>query len=105
MNACAIATATSCLPGGQSEWPEHIGAPAWRVCRVIGSGAGQRLAPHALETAQVVEMCAPAQIALARVPQADRVVMSIEKLIDHDGQLVVRDGSAGWSSNRSAALN
>jgi len=29
--------------------------------------------------------------------------MSIEKLIDHDGQLVVRDRSAGWSSNRSAA--
>ena len=50
-------------------------------------------------------MRSPPRIALEPLPQAHRVVMSIEKLIDHDGQLVVRDGSAGWSSNRSAALN
>ena len=50
-------------------------------------------------------MRSPAQIALETLPQAHRVVMSIEKLIDHDRQLVVRDGSAGWSGNRSAMLN
>lgn len=51
-------------------------------------------------------MRSPPQIALEPLPQAHRVAMSIEKLIDHERQhiaVVVRDSSAGWSDNGSAA--
>ena len=51
-------------------------------------------------------MRSPAQIALETLPQAHRVVMSIEKLIDHERQLIavlVCECSAGWSGNGSAA--
>jgi hypothetical protein len=43
-------------------------------------------------------MRSPPQIALEPVPQPHRVVMSIEKLIDHERQhiaVVVRESSAG----------
>ncbi len=51
-------------------------------------------------------MRSPPQIALEPLPQAHRVVMSIEKLIDHEHQhiaVVVCEGSADWSGNRSEA--
>ena len=49
-------------------------------------------------------MRSPPQIALEPLPQAHRVVMSIEKLIDHERQLIavmVYEGTAGWSGDRS----
>ncbi len=49
-------------------------------------------------------MCSPPQIGLKAVPQAHRVVMSVEKLIDHERQLIavmVCEGTAAWSGNRS----
>ena len=51
-------------------------------------------------------MRSPPQIALEPVPQAHRVVMSVEKLIDHERQhiaVVVSESSAGWASNGLAA--
>ena len=51
-------------------------------------------------------MCSPPQIALEPLPQAHRVVMSIEKLIDHERQhiaVAVCDSSAGWSGSESVA--
>ena len=51
-------------------------------------------------------MRSPPQIALEPLPQAHRVAMSIEKLIDHERQhiaVVVCDSSAGWSDTGSAA--
>jgi hypothetical protein len=51
-------------------------------------------------------MRSPPQIGLEALPQAHRVVMGIEKLIDHERQhiaVVVCEGSAGWACNRSAA--
>jgi hypothetical protein len=47
-------------------------------------------------------MRSPPQIGVEALPQAHRVVMSIEKLIDHERQLIavmVCEGSAGWSGN------
>jgi hypothetical protein len=52
-------------------------------------------------------MRSPPQVALEAVPQAHRVVMSVEKLIDHERQLIavmVCESAAGRSSNRSKAL-
>ena len=49
-------------------------------------------------------MRSPPQIALEPLPQAHRVVMSIEKLIDHERQhiaVVVCESSAGWSGDGS----
>jgi len=49
-------------------------------------------------------MRSPPQIGLEALAQAHRVVMSIEKLIDHERQLIavmVCEGSAGWLGNRS----
>ena len=49
-------------------------------------------------------MRSPPQIALEPLPQAHRVVMSIEKLIDHERQhiaVVVCESSAGWSGSGS----
>lgn len=49
-------------------------------------------------------MRSPPQIGLKAVPQAHRVVMSVEKLIDHERQLIavmVCEGTAGWSGSRS----
>jgi hypothetical protein len=51
-------------------------------------------------------MRSPPQIGLEGVRQAHRVVMSIEKLIDHERQLIavmVCEGSAGCSANGSEA--
>ena len=51
-------------------------------------------------------MRSPPQIALEPLPQAHRVVMSIEKLIDHERQLfTVRacESSAAFSSDESLA--
>ena len=51
-------------------------------------------------------MRSPPQIALEPLPQAHRVVMSIEKLIDHERQHiapVVCDSSAGRSGSGSVA--
>jgi hypothetical protein len=51
-------------------------------------------------------MRSPPQIDLEPLPQAHRVVMSIEKLIDHERQqiaVVVRESFASWASNGSAA--
>jgi len=51
-------------------------------------------------------MRSPPQIALEPLSQAHRVVMSIEKLIDHERQhiaVAVCESSAGWSSSGSAA--
>jgi hypothetical protein len=51
-------------------------------------------------------MRSPPQIGLEALPHAHRVVMSIEKLIDQERQLIavmVCEGSAGWLSNRSEA--
>ena len=51
-------------------------------------------------------MRSPPQIALEPLPQAHRVVMSIEKLIDHERQhiaLVVCESSAGGSGSKSVA--
>jgi hypothetical protein len=48
----------------------------------------------------------PPLIVLEPLRQAHRVVMSIEKLIDHERQLIavlLLEGSAGWSGNGSAA--
>ena len=49
-------------------------------------------------------MRSPPQIALEPLPQAHRVVMRIEKLIDHERQriaVVVCEGSAGWPGDGS----
>lgn len=49
-------------------------------------------------------MRSPPQIGLEALPQAHRVVMSIEKLVDHERQLIVAivcEASAGWSGKRS----
>jgi hypothetical protein len=51
-------------------------------------------------------MRSPPQIAIEPLPQAHRVVMSIEQLIDHERQLIivrVCESSAGGSSNGSVA--
>ena len=51
-------------------------------------------------------MRSPPQIGLEADPQAHRVVMSVEKLIDHERQhiaVVVSESSAGWASNGLAA--
>jgi hypothetical protein len=51
-------------------------------------------------------MRSPPQIGLKALPHAHRVVMSIEKLIDQERQLIavmVCEGSAGWRGNRSEA--
>jgi hypothetical protein len=51
-------------------------------------------------------MRSPPHIALEPLPQAHRVVMSIEKLIDHERQLIavmVCEGSADWLGNGSEA--
>ncbi len=51
-------------------------------------------------------MRSPPQIDLEPLPQAHRVVMSIEKLIDHERQqiaVVVRESFASWAGNGSAA--
>ena len=51
-------------------------------------------------------MRSPPQVALEPLPQAHRVVMRIEKLIDHERQhiaVVVCEGSADWLGNRSEA--
>jgi hypothetical protein len=51
-------------------------------------------------------MRSPPQIGLKALPHAHRVVMSIEKLIDQERQLIavmVCEGSAGWWGNRSEA--
>jgi hypothetical protein len=51
-------------------------------------------------------MRSPPQIGVEALPQAHRVVMSIEKLIDHEHELVtvmVCEGSAGWSGKRLKA--
>ena len=51
-------------------------------------------------------MRSPPQIGLEALPQPHRVVMSIEKLIDHERQLIavmVYEGSAGCSANGSEA--
>jgi hypothetical protein len=45
-------------------------------------------------------MRSPPQIGVEALPQAHGVVMSIEKLIDHERELItvmVCEGSAGWS--------
>jgi len=49
-------------------------------------------------------MRSPPQIALEPLPQAHRVVMRIEKLIDHEHQHIavgVCEGSADWLGKRS----
>jgi hypothetical protein len=51
-------------------------------------------------------MRSPPQIALEPLPQAHRVVMSIEELIDHERQhiaVLVCESSAGWASDGSSA--
>jgi hypothetical protein len=51
-------------------------------------------------------MRSPPQIGVEALPQAHRVVMSIEKLIDHEHELItvmVCEGSAGWSGKRLKA--
>jgi hypothetical protein len=51
-------------------------------------------------------MRSPPQIGLEALPEAHRVVMSIEKLIDHERKLIavmVCEGSAGWLGKRSEA--
>ncbi len=51
-------------------------------------------------------MRSPPQIALEPLPQAHRVVMRIEKLIDHEHQhiaLVVRESSAGGPGDGSVS--
>lgn len=51
-------------------------------------------------------MRSPPQIALEPLAQAHRVVMSVEKLIDHERQhiaVAVCDSSARWSGSGSVA--
>jgi hypothetical protein len=50
-------------------------------------------------------MRSPPQIALEPLPETHSVVMSIEKLVDHERQLIavmICESSAAWASNGSA---
>lgn len=83
-------------------------ASACRLRSFTGSAAGQSLTAHALQTPEVVDMRSPPRIALEPLPQARRVVMSVEQLIDQERELIAVsfcESSAVSSVNASVPHN